>query len=240
MKILITNDDGMNGAGLRLLASWAKKLGDVLIVAPKEQQSACSHSIVLRRPIEVVKSDVFSDIGIEAYSVDATPADCVRYSVDVFGAPDLVFSGINHGMNVGDDVSYSGTCGAAFEANFYSVPAVAFSADIGCLDVAAKELDGIWDFFKENRLLDHADIYNVNVPKSQKGIRLTSHGGAFYRDHFVPCGNDMYEATLYSALHGGKLDESVDTDAVTLGYCSITPLTSDRTDRRAFEILKRN
>ena len=240
MRILITNDDGIKGEGLRLLASWAKKLGEVLVVAPKEQQSACSHSIVLRRPFEVVNSDVFSDMGIDAYSVDAMPADCVRFSAETLGKFDMVFSGINLGMNVGDDVSYSGTCGAAFEANFYSIPAVAFSADIGRLDDAAKKLDDIWDFFKENRLFDHADIYNVNVPGSPKGIRLTSHGGAFYRDHFVPCGKDTYEASLYCALHDGKLDEGVDTDAVTLGYCSITPLTSDRTDRRALEILKRN
>jgi len=237
MRILITNDDGIEGEGIRLLANWAKNIGDVLVVAPKEQQSACSHSIILRRAFEVAKSCIFSDIGIDAYTVDATPADCVRFSVEKFGKFDLVFSGINHGMNVGHDISYSGTCGAAFEANFASLPSVAFSADIGCLDVAAKELDTIWEFFLNNDLLGRAMMYNVNVPAAPKGIRLTAQGGAFYRDHFIDCGNNTYKANLYMAKDADEpLDENIDTDAIMLGYCSITPLTVNRTDKDALNL----
>lgn len=231
MRILLTNDDGIRGAGLRLLAAWARTLGEVLIVAPKEEQSACSQSIVLRRPFEVAKSDLFADLGIDAYRVDATPADCVRFAMDILGPFDLVFSGINRGFNIGFDIAYSGTCAAATEANYAGVPAVAFSTDLETPDAAAAALPAVWRYFEKNRLLSRGLLFNVNIPAAPKDILLTKQGGVFYRDHFLPCGEGMYRANLYRAVREEALpDLDTDTGAVLAGYCSVTPLTVNRTD----------
>ena len=108
MKILITNDDGIDTLGIRLLAKWAKTLGEVTVVAPKVEQSAKSHAIELIKQIEIKKVP-FMD-GVTAYSMDSTPADCVRYGVlGLKEKFDLVLSGVNKGVNVGVDVVYSGT-----------------------------------------------------------------------------------------------------------------------------------
>ena len=124
MKILITNDDGIEAEGLKHLVNWARKLGEVSVFAPKTQQSATSQSIEIHGTFEVKKSSMFE--GIEAYSVDSTPADCVR--IAVLGMKkkfDLVLSGINNGPNVGGDIRYSGTVGACFEANMQGIKAMA-------------------------------------------------------------------------------------------------------------------
>ena len=116
MRILITNDDGINAKGLLPLAQWAQRLGDVTVIAPKVEQSGKSHGIEIHKAFEVKKVDFAP--GIEAYSVDSTPADCVR--IAILGMKkqfDLVISGINRGLNIGRDTIYSGTVGAIFEAN---------------------------------------------------------------------------------------------------------------------------
>ena len=240
MRILITNDDGIESPGIAYLALWAKKLGEVIVVAPKHEQSACSHTIVLRRPFEVKESRLFDTAGIKAYSIDASPADCVRFSAEMYGGFDLLLSGINHGLNMGYDISYSGTCSAAFEGSFANIPSVAFSTERGCLKQAAAELDAVWDFITENRLLDHGCVFNVNVVPDMKGIRITRQGATFYRDSFELCGTDTYKAATYIAHHfdeGG--DPYIDINAVHSGYCSITPLRTNRTDTAIFEKLKK-
>jgi len=238
MRILITNDDGIAGVGLRYLAEFAKTIGDPLVVAPKVEQSACSHRIILRRPFEVKESDAFSDIGIAAYTVDATPADCVRFAVSKFSSFDIVLSGINHGFNIGDDIAYSGTCAAAFEANFAKLPAVAFSADLGCLEYARDNIARAWRFITGNRLLDHCDMLNVNFPREPRGIKITRQGSTFYRDNFIECGENLYRASLYVAHHDNEgNDQSVDTNAVTAGFISVSPLRVSRNDVPAFQKL---
>ena len=239
MKILITNDDGIHGEGLRLLVSWARKIGQITVVAPKEEQSACSQSIVLRRPFEFKKSRVFDDLGVEAYTVDSTPADCVRIAVDKLGPFDIVFSGMNRGINPGHFIAYSGTCAAAFEAHVEGLPAIAFSTDVGCLEEAAKEFDRVWDFFMEHDLLGLHDLYNVNIPPAFTGFRITRQEGAFAHDKFEFCGDDTYKAVLYLVEQSDKFrDPETDMAAYLAGYCSITPLRTDLTAYRVFEALK--
>ena len=103
MRILITNDDGIFSHGIRLLAEWAVKLGEVTVVAPKNEQSGKSHAINFTEPIEINKVELMA--GVEAYSCDSTPADCVRYGIVGLGRSyDLVLSGINRGYNLGDDI----------------------------------------------------------------------------------------------------------------------------------------
>ena len=127
MRILITNDDGIQAPCLLPLAQWATKFGEVTVVAPKVEQSAKSHGIEIRNAFEVKKVDFGP--GITAYSVDSTPADCVRFAVLGLQVQfDLVLSGINKGLNLGLDIMYSGTVSAILEADALCVPGIALSA----------------------------------------------------------------------------------------------------------------
>lgn len=232
MRILLTNDDGISGEGLRTLAKWSVSIGETLIVAPKTEQSARGQGIVLHRPIEVKPCDDYADLGVQAYTVESTPADCVRFAVDRLGDFDLVFSGINKGLNIGLDVAYSGTCGACFEAAHWGIPSVAFSTPPDCFGIAEKALDPIWKYFSDHRLFDLCDLYNVNIPENPpKGILPVALGGPYYLDHFVPCGEDLYTLSPYVPYRKEEHPTIVtDLDAIFSDYCSVTPLTIHRTN----------
>ena len=139
MRILITNDDGVFAPGIKLLAEWARKIGEVTVVAPKNEQSGMSHAINFTKPIEIKKLELME--GVEAYSCDSTPADCVRYGiVGLKREYDLVLSGINRGVNLGVDVIYSGTVAAIFEAAYWKHNALAISTYPDTAEEAAAEL----------------------------------------------------------------------------------------------------
>lgn len=165
MNILITNDDGISAEGIAVLAAAAVGFGQVTVVAPAQQCSAMSHRITLGRTMELKKCD-FPVENVAAYSLDGTPADCVKAALDAIlpQKPDVVLSGINHGYNVGYDVVYSGTVGAAMEALMNGIPAIAVSKnDVGSFDIAKELLPGILE-----KLLPAApstrEIWNVNFP----------------------------------------------------------------------------
>ena len=237
MKILITNDDGINTLGIKLLAEWAKKLGEVTVVAPKTEQSAKSHAIELLKKIEIKKVP-FID-GVTAYSMDSTPADCVRFGV--LGLKenfDLVLSGINRGVNIGVDVVYSGTVGAVFEAARLGIPAaIAFSAFPEEQTDAAKHFDEVYEYLDKNGLFKKNPIYNVNIPKDAHAIRMTYQGSPYFSDAFVKVDPT---AELY-VQDGAPIpdicpdDLDRDTVAVHKGYISITPLLATRTNMQVFE-----
>ena len=125
MRILITNDDGISAEGIRVLCQWAKTKGEVTVVAPKVEQSGKSHAIDFTRPIEIKRVELMD--GVEAYSMDSSPADCVRFAVlGMMGKFDIIFSGINRGFNLGKDIVYSGTAGAIFEGGRLGIPGIAF------------------------------------------------------------------------------------------------------------------
>ena len=234
MRILITNDDSISAKGLLPLAQWAQKLGEVTVLVPKYEQSGKSHGIEQHKAFEVKKVD-FDDI--EAYTVDSTPADCVRFAVlGLHRQYDLVISGINKGMNIGYDIIYSGTVGAIFEAAALGIPAIALSTDPKSFQPALEQLDTVLEFFLEHQLMDKCDLYNVNFPLEFKGIRITQQGGPFYSDYFEPIGNDLYlpkGKQVYVDTH----DYTVDTDAALHGYVSITPMTMGRTRLDVFQQL---
>lgn len=236
MRILITNDDGVNNLGIRVLAEWAKKLGEVTVVAPKVEQSAKSHAIDFVRPIEV-KQVPFID-GVTAYSVDSTPADCVRFGIlGLKKEYDLVFSGINKGVNVGADVVYSGTIGAVFEAAKLGVKAIAFSSFPEEQEEAAKQLDKVYAYILKNRLLDENRIYNINLPSNAKGIRVTCQGTSYFSDGFVKIEGeeDMYAQVGEPIPDDNPDDLDRDTVAIHKGYISVTPLMETRTNMEVFE-----
>ena len=235
MKILITNDDGVNALGIRLLAEWAKKLGDVTVVAPKVEQSAKSHAIEIVKKIEI-KQVPFMD-GITAYSVDSTPADCVRFAVLGLGEKyDLVLSGVNKGVNVGADIVYSGTIAATFEAVRLGIPAIAFSAFHDDQENAVKHLDSVYEYITRNQLLQENPLYNVNIPYNVQGIRVTEQGSFYFSDRFIKLDEeDMYIQDGEPIPDEFPDDINRDTVAIVNGYISVTPLAITRTNMQVFE-----
>jgi 5'-nucleotidase len=233
MRILITNDDGIQASGLLPLAQWAQKLGEVTVIAPKFEQSGKSHGIEIHKSFEMKKVDFAP--GITAYALDSTPADCIR--VAILGLKekfDLVISGINRGLNIGRDTIYSGTVGAIFEANALGVPALAFSTSPAYYDKSLSHMDAIYDYICRNLLLEKGDLYNINIPECPVGFRITRQGGPYYSDKFdfqendmvMPCGIDVFRSSNTKDL---------DTDAVLVHHLiSISPLTIDRTDRELY------
>lgn len=164
MRILVTNDDGINFSGIKELAKVAKNYGEVVVVAPSSQCSAMSQRITLGKGFDVTEVD-FPVPDVKAYSVDGTPADCVRVALLYLGIkPDYVFSGINCGYNSGYDIAYSGTVGACIEAVMNNVPAIAFSTDFSeCYDGFEKYAPMVIDKIFASEPLK-TRLWNVNVP----------------------------------------------------------------------------
>jgi len=237
MRILITNDDGIDALGIRLLFEWAKKLGEITIVAPKIEQSGKSHSIELIHPIEVL--DRTKDFGVEAYSVDSTPADCVRFAIlGLKRNYDLVLSGINRGANLGKDIVYSGTVGAIFEAVALNHKALALSTFPDTLEAAAAHLDLAYDFVIKNDLLEKNPIYNINIPANAKGVKITRQGQSYFSDEFESIGNNLYKQKGYYIPDADQENVELDAVAVNKGLISITPMQNDRTQNLLYEQLK--
>ena len=235
MRILIVNDDGINASQLLPLIKWCQKLGTVTTMVPKFEQSGKSHGIELHKPFEA--KEVELEPGITAWAVDSTPADCVRFAV--LGQKlefDLVISGVNKGLNVGTDMMYSGTVGAACEAVNLGLKAIALSISPEDYEHATDQLDTIFDFIFEHKLLEKNDIYNINMTTTAKGIKITRQGGPYYTDDFPHIGNDLYRPTGYSIWEDSN-DITLDTDAVFHGYISISPLTTNKTCLKVYEEL---
>lgn len=238
MRILITNDDGIYASELIPLVKWAQKLGEVMVVAPKEEQSGKSHGIEIHKSFEAKKIDLLP--GVTAWAVDSTPADCVRLAVLGFHEKfDLLISGINRGLNIGCDIMYSGTVGAVFEAQALGVPqAIAVSTAPKSYDGVVQHMDRVWDYLQENRLFDHHSYFNINIAPQAGEFRITRQGGPYFSDDFRadpnhmfhPMGKDVFKDT-------GSLE--LDTDAVLRDGCiSIMPLTICRTDIPVYEKLR--
>lgn len=220
MKILLTNDDGYNSVGIKLLKKLLLKYGDVTIVAPEGAMSGKSISIIFGRSVRVTK------VEDKVYAMEGTPADCVAFALSSLGEKfDLVVSGINDGLNISFDTLYSGTIGACLEALTYRVPAIAFSTNEGHYDLIEKYFDEVMNYIKVNNLISKEHLLNVNFPINDdcKGIKMTN---VFYREE-----NTYYKKTgdnLYYALRDIKDHEckDVDTDAYAVhnSFISISKL----------------
>lgn len=228
-KILITNDDGIDSDGIIRLAQVAKEFGEVYVVAPDGQRSAMSHSITLRHSIEAWEVE-FPVEGVKAYACNGTPGDCVRIGVlnIVPGRPDNVFSGINYGYNVATDLQYSATAGAAFEAAFQKVHAIAFSEDFSDCHETTDEY--IRDIMAEliDKPLGLNQIWNVNFP----GCRLSECKGVlrdllvssdeFYEDKYnetrLPDGKTSY---MVEGIRNWEASAGTDLRAILDNYVSV-------------------
>ncbi len=240
MKLLIVNDDGVQAAGLRALVEWAKGLGEVTVVAPKRGQSSMSHAIVLEREYEIKRVD-YAD-GVECYAVDSTPADCVRFGVrGLRRRYDLLLSGINDGVNIGSDLVYSGTVGAAFEGAKQGIKSIAISALTGKENEAARHLDEVYRYLHEGGLLEQNAVYNVNIPLNPKGIRMTYQGSDYYSDGFERVHDTKSLYRQVGEIIPDILPDDLNRDTVALqkGYITVTPLLETRTNMEIFKRYQR-
>ncbi len=249
MNILITNDDGIEAQGLLTLHSALSLRWNTVVVAPDREQSAASHSLTLNRSLQAKR------VGKEMYSVDGTPTDCVMFAFYHLlpCKPDLVVSGINHGANLADDVTYSGTVAAAIEGTLLGIPSLAISIprtgsltfdQPGTFDLAARFMIRLIDMVVRDGLPANT-LLNVNVPNCHEekiaGVRITRLGRRMYRD--VINGGSIADGRWHFRISGigpdweGGADS--DVSAVHHNMISITPLHVDLTDFRAAEELKR-
>ena len=230
MNLLITNDDGISAQGIAVLARAAAAFGKVTLVAPARQCSAMSHRITLGRPLRLEAVD-FPVENVSAYSLDGTPADCVKAALDAIlpEKPDVVLSGINHGYNVGYDVVYSGTVGAAMEASLCGVPGLAVSLcshldrdyeEAAALGVRAME-------WAVHHPLPRGEIYNLNVPYGVKirGVRSASISNEYiFPPDYLPDGAGGYVlGQEQDALP--ETDPNSDLNLTNAGYASMQVLT---------------
>ena len=230
-RILLTNDDGIHAEGLAAAAAAFAAFADVVVVAPDREQSACGHALTLDRPLRM------DEVRPGRYAVDGTPTDCVNLAVHWMlrdQTVDLVASGINYGLNLGDDVTYSGTVSAALEAHLLGLPAIAFSQQIGeqtSFERSARVAAAI-----ARRLLQRGVpermLLNVNFPApAASGVRLTRLARRIYEQVVVERGDPR--GRRYFWIGGEpRWEEGPDCDhaAVTAGMVSITPLRLDLTD----------
>ncbi len=236
MRILVTNDDGVNSYGLEILVKFAKKLGEVFCVAPINEQSGRSHCIVIKEPFVVRK---YEDImpGVKTYGVDSTPADCVRvahyYLKEQF---DIVLSGVNNGYNLGEDVLYSGTIGAASEGILCGKKAIAFSTARNHFEHIEDELEKIIHFIDDNKLLEHHNLWNINICDSPKGIKFTNQGYTNFDAYYEKLDNDLIMSRGAPDFAREKDRIGSDVNAIYHHYISITPL---RVDRTCYEVLNK-
>lgn len=240
--ILLTNDDGIDAPGLGAARRELSKVGRVVVFAPKSERSGASHSFSLRKPLEIVWRDAAT------VSVDGTPTDCVMFAVRglLKEKPSLVVSGINHGPNLGDDITYSGTVAAAMEGALLGIPAIACSvtdwrkAKFG---VAARFLARL-----SARVLRHGlpkgTFLNVNVPNLSRsriaGVRITRMGKRVYRDVIVkqtdPSGRILF--SIDGEDPGWKREPGTDFAAIEEDQISVTPFHLDLTHHAAAQKLR--
>ena len=235
MRILITNDDGVQAEQLIPLIKWCQTKGEVTVVVPKHEQSAKSHSIEIRSPFEI--RQITLEPGINVWTVDSTPADCVRFAVSGLKQEfDLCISGINRGYNLGYDIMYSGTFAAACEAAHKGIKAIALSTSIKYYDQAVTHMEEIFRFLDEHHLLEEWTLYNINIPVEPKGFRITRQGGTSFCEEFIPVGNDIY-APGGCPLKADGLDDTLDTNAIKDGCISVTPMVCSWTEESAYRKL---
>jgi 5'-nucleotidase len=230
--VVLTNDDGIHAPGLAALEKALAELGDVYVVAPEREQSTCGHALTLHRPLRPHR------LGERRFAVNGTPADCVNLAILGFlpAPPVLIVSGINHGANLGDDVTYSGTIAAAMEGTILGVPSVAVSlVDGGDFDVAGRVARLIAMRVLVSGLPPKT-LLNVNVPaQAPRGIRLARLGHRVYMDKVVEQADPRGRSHYWIGGGDARWDslEGTDMGAVHEGFVSLTPLHLDLTNHRA-------
>ncbi|MCW2966361.1 MAG: stationary-phase survival protein SurE [Solirubrobacteraceae bacterium] len=259
MRVLLTNDDGIEADGLQALRRALLEVPGVelAVIAPDGNRSAMGRSITTRRPLWVQEVD-FGD-GTAGHATDGTPVDCVRLAMALVDGyvPDLIVSGINHGANLGDDITYSGTVAAALEGIVLGLPAIAVSQQS-----TAREMDfrfgDDFDFTHAARFvagivgeldgfpLGEGTLLNINVPAGDpSGVEVTRLGKRIYRDKLElheddPAHPGRRHYWIYGGEHGYHDEEGTDMAAVAAGRIAVTPVHFDLTDAPGLDALERH
>jgi 5'-nucleotidase len=241
IRILVTNDDGIHSNGLIKLEESLKELGDVYVVAPASEMSGASHSLTLARPLRIRQLDE------RHWAIDGTPTDCVTLALNKILSeeqrPHICVSGINHGGNLGDDATYSGTVAGALEAAILGIPGIALSL------VARENFDfthaAAFARVATRKVLDEGlpdgTLLNINLPPGEiKGVRVTRQGIKNARpvitEHIDPRGKPYF--WIGEEYFNTNAVEGTDYHAIKSGLVSVTPLRSDMTDHRALTALE--
>jgi 5'-nucleotidase len=232
MRILIVNDDGIYSPGIVALATVAKEFGDVTIVAPDVERSSAGHAVTHSRPLSYRRTPI---AGFEAFRVDGTPADCVAIGFSVAGKADVVLSGINLGLNLGNSMWHSGTLAGAKQAALMGSRGIALSAP-------APVEEPTFDALKPHvravlaRLLPAADLtlVNVNFPAEPRGTLWTRQSVRHYDGKVMPSKDPMGRVHYWFTVFATEeTEEGTDRWAVGQSYVSLTPLRLDLTDHDA-------
>ena len=256
MKVLLTNDDGISATGLNVMRRALLEVPgmELAVIAPDSNRSATARSITTHQPLWVEEVE-FGD-GTTGFATDGTPVDCVRFAalglIDF--EPELIVSGINHGSNLGDDVTYSGTVAAAFEGIVLGLPAIAVSqqADHGTMDFRAGKAWDREDFAQAAafvaRLVEELErvpmpsgtLLNVNCPAGDvKGARSARLGKRIYNDRMELTeeadGRRRYR--IYGELPGYEHEDATDFAAIAAHCIAVTPIHFDLTDQAGVEEL---
>jgi 5'-nucleotidase len=231
MRILVTNDDGIYSPGIAALAKVASRFGEVRIVAPDVEQSSMGHAITASRPLFYKKSPITFE-GIQAYRVNGTPADCVALGSHLWDKTDVVLSGINMGLNLGNSMWHSGTLAGAKQAVLLGMRGIALSTPAGKTEPDFDALDSSVE--KALALLFESPeltLVNVNFPPNPRGMQWTRQSVRLYDGKVVP-GTDPMGRKHYwfTVIPLEPAEEGTDRWAVENGYVSITPLRLDLTN----------
>src|SRR5687768_3621075 len=240
-RILLTNDDGIHSNGLIKLEEALREVGDVYVVAPASEMSGASHSLTLARPLRIRQIDE------RHWTVDGTPTDCVTLALNKIltkeELPHICASGINHGGNLGDDATYSGTVAGAMEATILGVPGLAFSLVANRSQDFTESAKVAFDVTRkalENGIPDET-LLNVNIPKGvPRGIKITKQGfktaTPIISEHTDPRGKLYY--WIGEERVGFRAEGGTDFEAIDEGYVSVTPMRSDLTNHIAIDLLR--
>ena len=240
-RILLTNDDGIHSNGLIKLEEALREVGDVYVVAPASEMSGASHSLTLARPLRIRQIDD------RHWTVDGTPTDCVTLALNKIlppdNLPDVCASGINHGGNLGDDATYSGTVAGALEATILGVPGLAFSLvareRFDFQEAAQFAVVAVRKVLAEG--LPEGSLLNINIPaKEIKGVRVTRQGIKNARpvisEHIDPRGKPYF--WIGEEYFNNSAAAGTDYNAIDQGFISVTPLKSDMTDHQALAAIE--
>jgi 5'-nucleotidase len=243
MNILVSNDDGILAPGLALLADVCREVGAVTVVAPDREQSGTSHSLTLHRPLRPQRRPD------GAFQIDGTPTDCVMLALQALmpEQPQFVFSGVNHGPNMGEDVLYSGTVAAAMEAVMLGVPGIGISFAGHDPETLATYRDTLVRLVRRITCVQPFPsqmLLNVNLPpvpaSEVQGIKVTSLGSRFFSESLSrmkdPWGREIFWVGGGTITWTGGIES--DHSAVHAGYISITPLHMDLTNYNLLETVR--
>lgn len=247
MNFLVTNDDGLFAPGVRALVEVLNNFGTVFVCCPDQERSAISHSITLRKPLNIQKNDLFGQ-HVTAWMIDGTPADCVKLALDILiDEPiDFVFSGINLGANIGKDVFYSGTISAAIEAATLQYKSIAVSIDAYDAQMTNFKQAKLYLYQLLQELLQQpltvGTVYNINLPyvapELYQGVTVAKLDFSIERYKHIHIQDGQGKIFYWLKDHRRSIDTTVaqsDFALLAQGYTTITPITISHINDEQFQ-----